>query len=137
MKTQSKKKWTVAVYMAGDNDLDSNAYLDLKEMKRVGSTMDINIVAQLDSASSGSKTTRYEAWQLASFLSRSRALQGSGQSFALQDNAPGFNVDYPLNTVSGNRPIRQASCYRPTGMSERFGSRISPPTPMRCLDCWR
>jgi len=55
----AKKAWTVAVYMAGDNNLDPNAFLDLKEMKRVGSTADINIVAQLDSASAGSKTTRY------------------------------------------------------------------------------
>jgi hypothetical protein len=31
--------------MAGDNNLDPNAYLDLKEMKRVGSTANINIVA--------------------------------------------------------------------------------------------
>jgi len=55
----AKKAWTVAVYMAGDNNLDPNAFLDLKEMKRVGSTADINIVVQLDSASAGSKTTRY------------------------------------------------------------------------------
>ena len=54
-----KKAWTVAVYMAGDNNLDPNALLDLKEMKRVGSSAEINIVAQLDSASAGSKTTRY------------------------------------------------------------------------------
>jgi len=56
----SKKAWTIAVYMAGDNNLDPNAYLDLKEMKRVGSTADMNIVAQLDSLSAGSKTTRYQ-----------------------------------------------------------------------------
>ena len=62
MKTQqkTKKSWTVAVYMAGDNNLDPNAYLDLKEMKRVGSTADVNIVAQVDSLSAGSKTTRYQ-----------------------------------------------------------------------------
>jgi Clostripain family len=62
MKTQqkTKKAWTVAVYMAGDNNLDPNAYLDLKEMKRVGSTADMNIVAQVDSLSAGSKTTRYQ-----------------------------------------------------------------------------
>ena len=57
----AKKAWTVAVYMAGDNDLDPNAYLDLKEMKRVGSTADMNIVAQVDSESAGSKTTRYNS----------------------------------------------------------------------------
>jgi hypothetical protein len=46
--------------MAGDNDLDSNVYLDLKEMKRVGTTADVNIVAQVDSLRAGSKTTRYQ-----------------------------------------------------------------------------
>jgi Clostripain family len=55
-----KKIWTVAVYMAGDNNLDNNGKLDLAEMKKVGSTADINVVAQFDSLSAGSKTTRYE-----------------------------------------------------------------------------
>jgi len=46
-----KKLWTVAVYMAGDNDLDNNGKLDLAEMKKVGSTGDMNVVAQFDSLS--------------------------------------------------------------------------------------
>src|SRR5882724_12524020 len=55
-----KKLWTVAVYMAGDNDLDNNGKLDLAEMKKVGSTADMNVVVQFDSLGAGSKTTRYE-----------------------------------------------------------------------------
>lgn len=55
----TKKAWTIAVYMAGDNDLDSNAYLDLAEIKKVGSTGDIHVIAQVDSDSAGHKTTRY------------------------------------------------------------------------------
>ncbi|MFQ6016389.1 MAG: clostripain-related cysteine peptidase [Anaerolineae bacterium] len=52
-----RKKWTVAVYMAGDDipdflgrTIDSNVVLDLREMKRVGSTSEVNIVVQTDEA---------------------------------------------------------------------------------------
>jgi hypothetical protein len=48
--TQTKKPWTVMVYMAGDNSLDPDGVVDLKEMKKVGSTEKLNIVAQFDRA---------------------------------------------------------------------------------------
>ena len=32
-------KWTVMVYLAGDNDLDGAGVGDLKEMKKVGSSL--------------------------------------------------------------------------------------------------
>jgi len=44
----TQKKWTVMVYMAGDNNLDTAGLTDLKEMKKAGSTADINIIAQFD-----------------------------------------------------------------------------------------
>ena len=47
-KMRSRAKWTVMVYMAGDNNLESAAMVDLKEMAKVGSTSDVNIVVQLD-----------------------------------------------------------------------------------------
>jgi hypothetical protein len=50
MPTQNKK-WTVMVYLAGDNNLDSAGTDDLDEMKRVGSTDAINVIAQYDSPS--------------------------------------------------------------------------------------
>ncbi len=53
-----KKSWTFMVYMAGDNNLDPNGVQDLKEMKKVGSTKDINIIAQFDRAA-GHKAKRY------------------------------------------------------------------------------
>ena len=63
----------------------------------------------------GSQTTRYQAWQLASFLSRTVAntnnvMVGTAnqQFFTLTDN---LKVDYTLNTTTGNRPARVA----PTG----------------------
>jgi cysteine peptidase C11 family protein len=49
--TPTKKPWTFMVYMAGDNNLDPDGVKDLKEMKRVGSTAALNVVAQFDRAS--------------------------------------------------------------------------------------
>ena len=45
---RSRAKWTVMVYMAGDNNLENAAMVDLKEMAKVGSTSAVNIVVQLD-----------------------------------------------------------------------------------------
>src|SRR5438034_5687153 len=42
------KQWTVMVWMAGDNDLEDFALGDLREMKKVGSTDGIDVVAQID-----------------------------------------------------------------------------------------
>ena len=47
-KTATKKPWSVMVYMAGDNSLDPEGVYDLKEMKKVGSTDKLNIIAQFD-----------------------------------------------------------------------------------------
>ena len=54
----AKKPWTVMVYMAGDNNLDPEGVEDLKEMKKVGSTDKLNIIAQFDRAS-GHVARRY------------------------------------------------------------------------------
>ncbi len=54
----TKKPWTVMVYMAGDNSLDPEGVLDLKEMKKVGSTDKLNIIAQFDRAT-GHVARRY------------------------------------------------------------------------------
>ena len=43
-----KAKWTVMVYMAGDNNLDGAALRDIAEMAKVGSTKDVNVLVQLD-----------------------------------------------------------------------------------------
>lgn len=52
------KDWTILVWMAGDNDLQSFGESDLKEMKAVGSTDQVDIVVQFDRMSD-SKTRRY------------------------------------------------------------------------------
>ncbi len=54
----TNKKWTVMVWMAGDNNLQSAGEQDLKEMKKVGSTDNIDVVAQFDRMSS-QNTRRY------------------------------------------------------------------------------
>lgn len=53
---QAVKSWSFLVYMAGDNNLDPNGVQDLSEMKKVGSTDAVNVVAQFDRAAGA---TRY------------------------------------------------------------------------------
>ncbi|TAN41790.1 MAG: peptidase C11 [Nitrospirae bacterium] len=54
-----KAKWTVMVYLAGDNNLDGAGVVDLKEMKKVGSSQKVNIVAQFDRIGKRGATKRY------------------------------------------------------------------------------
>ena len=59
MKQTSEKQWTVMVYLAGDNNLDGAGAIDLGEMKAVGSTAGINVVAQFDRSGKTRETKRY------------------------------------------------------------------------------
>ncbi|MCB0192980.1 MAG: hypothetical protein KDJ65_13635 [Anaerolineae bacterium] len=52
------KKWTVMVFMAGDNDLEREGHKDLKEMMQVGCGPDLNVVVEFDSRAKGA--IRYE-----------------------------------------------------------------------------
>lgn len=56
---KKKRKWTMMVYLAGDNNLDSAGVVDLKEMKKVGSTGDVAVVAQFDRIGNKGTTKRY------------------------------------------------------------------------------
>jgi hypothetical protein len=58
-KDQAPAKWTVMVYLAGDNNLDGAGVADLLEMKKVGSTADVNVIAQFDRAGAKGTTKRY------------------------------------------------------------------------------
>ena len=51
-----KAKWTFMLYLAGDNNLSDAGDADLAEIRAIGSTRDVNIVAQFDNA--GSAGTR-------------------------------------------------------------------------------
>jgi len=66
----------------------------------------------------GQNVTRYQAWQLAAFTSRTSATRTLADPavpnvfyWSLLDNQRNFQVDYTLNTTTGNRPARVA----PTG----------------------
>jgi len=66
MAAKATKKWTFMVYMAGDNSLASAGTADLAEMKKVGSTDEVNVVVQFDNGI-GHKTNRY-------FLTKGKSL---------------------------------------------------------------
>ena len=59
MPKTTEKQWTVMVYLAGDNNLDSAGVIDLKEMKKVGSNDRINVIAQFDRQGRDIATKRY------------------------------------------------------------------------------
>jgi hypothetical protein len=56
---KANASWTILVYLAGDNNLDGAGATDLLEMKKVGSSAAINVVAQFDRAGSKGTTKRY------------------------------------------------------------------------------
>jgi hypothetical protein len=72
----------------------------------------------------GSQTTRYQAWQLASYLSHTQAKKvavagatgGNPYYWSVADNTAAAKTDYPLNTTTGNRPARQ-----PLGTEKNVG----------------
>jgi hypothetical protein len=57
-KAKTKAAWTFLVYMAGDNNLDPDGVRDLMEMKKVGSTPQVNVVVEFD-RSQGHTAKRY------------------------------------------------------------------------------
>ncbi|MDD2734761.1 MAG: clostripain-related cysteine peptidase [Desulfuromonadaceae bacterium] len=58
-KAAATRSWTIMVYLAGDNNLDSAGVVDLKEMKSVGTSDKIAVLAQFDRSGNKGATTRY------------------------------------------------------------------------------
>lgn len=58
-KANTTRNWTIMVYLAGDNNLDGAGVVDLNEMKKVGSSDQIAVLAQFDRAGAKGATTRY------------------------------------------------------------------------------
>jgi hypothetical protein len=86
MAPKTKKKWTFMVYLAGDNNLASAGTADLGEMKKVGSTDQVNVVAQFDNGASH-KTNRYvlsKGKNLAKDLAESLGSTDTGDPKVLQ-----------------------------------------------------
>jgi len=62
----------------------------------------------------GSQQTRYSAWQLSSYVSHTQpnrinvpgSTGGTPYYWSVQDNTNAARTDYPLNTLTGNRPAR-------------------------------
>jgi hypothetical protein len=58
-KGNASRNWTIMVYLAGDNNLDSAGVVDLTEMKRVGSSEQLAVLTQFDRAGAKGATVRY------------------------------------------------------------------------------
>lgn len=54
-----KKKWTVMVYLSGDNNLSEECVWALKEMYRIGANDRVAVIAQYDSKARNVPTSRY------------------------------------------------------------------------------
>lgn len=65
-----ERAWTLLVYMCGDNNLESSAAADLRELTRIGSTNDVAVVVQFDRYHKGEPTRRY-------YIEKGRALARS------------------------------------------------------------
>ena len=82
----------------------------------------------------GSQTTRYQAWQLSSYLSHTEtsrtaapgAVNGLPYYWNVADNTKVAHVDYPLNTTTGNRPPRQPSGTQTTVPPQYFFTGDTP-----------
>ena len=127
------KNWTVMVYLAGDNNLESFGQDDLMEMKSVGSTDAISIVAQFDRMSDG-VTRRY-------YLTHDRSLSAdavaelpevnTGDPAALLDFILWGLAEYPAgqNTQphrkwepggAGPEPVEPGVEYKPQPLDFHF-----------------
>lgn len=93
------KAWTFMAYMAGDNNLDPDGVQDLTEMKKVGSTKDVNLIAQFDRAS-GHAAKRYylrKGGQIANDAVASLGKVNTGDPKRLLDFIKWGVKNYPAN----------------------------------------
>jgi hypothetical protein len=98
MANAKRKQWTVMVYLAGDNNLDSAGTVDLKEMKKVGSTDQVNVIAQFDREGRGMATNRYylnKGGTVAKDLVKSLGETNTGDPAVLEDFLKWGIANYP------------------------------------------
>jgi hypothetical protein len=94
----TEKRWTVMVYLAGDNNLDSAGVIDLKEMKKVGSTDQVNVIAQFDRQGKDIATNRYyirKGGALAKDVVKSLGETNMGDPRVLEDFIKWGVMNYP------------------------------------------
>jgi hypothetical protein len=94
----SATKWTFMVYMAGDNSLSSVGDDDLTEMRKVGSTADVNVLVQFDNA--GDLGTR-----------RFRVLKGGNDLVQSLDETDSGDPNVLLDFVTWAQANYKASRY--------------------------
>lgn len=88
--------WTFMVYMAGDNNLSSAGEEDLREMRRVGSTDDVNLVVQFDNAGRHG-TERYRVLRDGDDVVESLGETDSGDPNVLLDFIGWARARYPAD----------------------------------------
>ncbi|HWS88700.1 MAG TPA: clostripain-related cysteine peptidase [Pyrinomonadaceae bacterium] len=59
MSRREECAWTVMIFMVADNNLSEKCELDLREIKRAGSSEDVKVIVQTDLSPAGGPTTRY------------------------------------------------------------------------------
>jgi hypothetical protein len=90
----AEAKWTFLIYMAGDNSLSDAGYEDLREMRRIGSTPEVNILAQFDNAGDEA-TKRYYITKGAEDAVESLGETDSGDPAILNDFISWSVENYP------------------------------------------
>lgn len=67
---QTRKRWTILIYMAADNDLYPFADRNLEQMKQIGSNENVNILVHLDMHKPGAKKVTRRL-----FIQKNKAIQ--------------------------------------------------------------
>jgi len=81
-KPRDKKDFTLALYMAADNDLARYAIRNIRQMSAIGSTNSINIVAHLDIKSNNKKICSHF------YVEKDKVLEFKTDSYALDSGNP-------------------------------------------------
>ena len=99
-KSAANKQWTFMVYLAGDNDLDGEVLTDLREMKSVGTGVQVNVVAQVDRAGANKGTNRYllrKGTPLAKDVVKTLGETNTGDPAVLRDFVVWTAATYPAD----------------------------------------
>lgn len=138
-----KAKWTFMVYIAGDNNLSSAGAEDLREMREVGSSADVNVVVQYDNAGNQG-TQRFRVLKGGNDLVQTLGETDSGDPNVLLDFVKWAKAGYTAeryalilwNHGGGWEPLAIdtiAQEVRSPGYSEREGTERSSSTLRRAF----
>ena len=84
-------QWTIMIYLDADNDLNSWANLDIREMMEIGSTENVTIILQLDSRNVTTKRYKVEKGLLTLLADLGELDMASGETLR----------DFVSDTISG------------------------------------